>query len=145
MKNLSLLIVSLPGTWQRALHKSIAVHPFVEVVEVANGSLSALQLAREAHPDLLMIDSSIPFDDTIALIQNLKQEIPEMQFIVVTDTTQQRRQAIQAGADFTLLAFDFDAQICKILDQLDGNHSDRGESSVTNTKKNPPRIKKIKE
>lgn len=139
MKNLSLMIVSLPGTWQRALQKSIAVHPFVEVVEVVSGSLSALQLAREAHPDLLMIDSSIPFDDTIALIQSLKQEIPEMQFIVVTDTTQQRRQVVRAGADYTLSSFDFDSQICAILNQLDGNFSDRTESSVTTIKKDPPR------
>ena len=59
MKKLRLLIVSHPGTWQRVLQMNIEAYPFVKVVEVVSGSLSASQLVSQHQIDLVLIDSSI--------------------------------------------------------------------------------------
>lgn len=120
MKKLRVMIVCHPGTWQRVLQKQMEAYSFVQIVGVASGSLSAAQFAKEHAPDLMVIDSSIPFDDLIALVQNVKGENPGTRSIVITDTTQQRRRVIQSGADYTISSFNYEAQIGEILNQLEG-------------------------
>ena len=118
MKKLSVLVVSPPGAWQRLLQMSIESSSFVEVVNVATGSLSASQFAIEQRPDLIVIDSSVPFDDMLALIRKVKAENHGMKSLVITDTTQQKRRVIQAGADFTVSAYDFESRIGELLIQV---------------------------
>jgi DNA-binding NarL/FixJ family response regulator len=118
MKNLRLMIVSLPGTWQRVLHNNIEAHSHAKVIGVVSGSLSALQYASQYQPDLVLIDSSIPFDDAIVLIQKLKTENPKTLSIAITDTKQQRRKIIQMGADYTLSSYNFETQIGEVLNQV---------------------------
>ena len=137
MKKLRVMVVSHPGTWQRVLQKNIEAHSYVKVVEVASGSLSAVQLAKENSPDLMVIDSSIPFDDLIALVQNVKRENPGTRSIVVTDTTQQRRRIIQSGADYTISSFNFESQIGEILNQLGAIHPAGTGGSETIIKTDP--------
>lgn len=131
------MLVSHPGAWQRAIQKHIESYPFVHIVAVAGGSLSAAQLAKESAPDLIVIDSSIPIDDVIALVQNVKQEIPGTRSIVIADTTQQRRRIIRYGADYTIPAFNYEAQIGYILKQLDSNQTGRTGSVETTVTTDP--------
>ena len=131
MKNIRMVIVAPPGSWQNMIRRNLEVHHSVKVVGIAQGSLSAVQMAKDHHPDLLLIDSAIPFDDAVALVQNIKRENAKTRSIVITDTTQQRRRVIQAGADYALSSFEFDSQIRKILNQLEGTHSGGTEISET--------------
>lgn len=118
MKKLRVMIVSLPGTWQRVLQKNIESYPFVEVVGAVSGSLSAAQFASQHTPELVLIDSSIPFDEAVVLIRKLKTENPNTMTIAITDTTQQRRKMSQSGADYTVTSGHYESQIREILDQL---------------------------
>jgi len=129
MRNFRMIITALPGSWQKMIQRNLELQHSVNVIGIAQGSLSALQMAREHHPDLLLIDSAIPSNDAIALIQTMKQEKPKTRSIVITDTTQQRRRFIRAGADYTLLSFNFDSQISEILNQLQGTLMDETEGS----------------
>jgi len=138
MNYIRMIIVAPPGSWQNMIRRNLDVHHSVKVVGIAQGSLSAMQMAREHHPDLLLIDSSIPLDDSVALIQSMKQENPETRSVVITDTTQQRRRVVQAGADYTSSSFDFDTQICVILNQLDRTLLGCTEFSETTSKKDSP-------
>jgi len=133
------MIVSQSGTWQRVLQKNIEAYPFVKVVDIVSGSLSAAQLAKKHHHDLMLIDSSIPVDDAITLVQNLKRENPETRSIVITDTTQQRRRITQSGADYTLSSYNYEYKISAILDQLNGTPKDVPENSEPSIKKDPHR------
>ena len=117
MGNLHTIIVSLPGAWRRALRENIEVYSFVKVVGVVSGSLAASNLTNRLQPEVMLIDSSVPFDDSAALVQNLKQNNLKTKIIVITDTTQQRREITQAGADYALLSFNFESQIGEILHQ----------------------------
>ena len=134
MKKLRILIVSHPGTWQRVLQMNIEAYPFAKVVEVVSGSLSASQLVSQHQVDLVLIDSSIPFDDSVALVQNVKLENPETRSIVITDTTQQSRRITRVGADYTISSYHFEAQIGEILNQLKGTLSEVVEGSETTLK-----------
>jgi DNA-binding NarL/FixJ family response regulator len=117
-KKLSILVVSPPGAWQRLLQVSFEYYSFVEVVNVVTGSLSASQLANEHRPDLIVIDSSVPFDDMLVLIQKVKNENHGIKTLVITDTTQQKRKVLQAGADFNVSAYDFESHIGELLNQI---------------------------
>ena len=118
MKKIRVMIVSLPGTWQQVLQKNIESYSFVEVVGVVSGSLSAAQLAGQHEPDLILIDSSIPFDDAVVLIQKLKTEFPKTVSIAITDTTQQQRRMTRSGADYAVSLGNYEPQIREILNQL---------------------------
>ena len=137
VKKLNALIVSHPGTWRNMLQKTIEAYSFVTVIKVVCGSLSAVQLAKDHNPDLMVIDSSIPFDELIALIENIKREYPEIRTIVIVDTTQQQHKITQVGADFTIASFRFEDQIGEILDLLKESILDKNTSPPTNQKTNP--------
>ena len=137
MKRLRVMIVSHPGTWQRVLQKNLEADPFVKEVEAVSGSLSASQLVREHHHDLILIDSSIPFDDAIALVHNVKQENPNTRSVVITDTSQQRRRVIRAGADYTISSFNYEAQIGEILKQMKESLSDKASKTERTIETNP--------
>jgi len=119
MKKLQIMIVSLPGTWQRMIQKNIQAYSFVNIVDVVSGSLSASQLAVDHRPDLILIDSCIPIDDAVVLIQNLKNMLPRTGIIAIADTTPQQRRMLQSGADYAILSFNFEAQIGGVLEQLE--------------------------
>ena len=118
MKQLRVMIVSLPGTWQRVLQKNIEAYTFTKVIGTVSGSLSASQLASQQKPDLVLIDSSIHFDDAVVLIRNLKAENPKALLISIADTTQQRRKMARSGADYTVSVGNYETEIRDILDQL---------------------------
>jgi DNA-binding NarL/FixJ family response regulator len=136
-KKLSVLVVSPPGTWQRLLQMSIEAYSFVKVVNVATGSLSASQLANEQRPDLIVIDSSVPFDDMLVLIRKVKAENHGMKSLVITDTTQQKRKVIQAGADFTISAYDVESRIGELLNQIRNSLLPEKEQTDTPVQTNP--------
>ena len=130
-KNIRVIIVSMPGAWQKMLEQNLVSHPSVDVLAVAHGSLSAMQLAEEHHPDLMFIDSSIPPDDAVALIQKVKQERPKTKSVVLTDTSHQGRRFSLAGADYALPTFNFNSQIQDIFDNLNEEYSVTGDSTRT--------------
>ena len=129
MDILRTIIVSLPGAWQRVLRKNIEAYEFMEVIEVASGSLTASQIVKQRCPDLLLIDFTVPFDDAIALILNLKQQHIKTKSIVIADTIQQRRKVSQAGADYTLSSYNYESRIGEILHQMKGTHPNEPEIS----------------
>lgn len=118
MSRIRTIIVTMPGTWQKVLQNVLVSNASVEVVDVVHGGISAVLSAKEHHPDLLLIDASIPLEETAALIDSLKQEHPETRYIVLADTHLQRREAARAGADYTLSSFNYAARIKEILNEL---------------------------
>jgi len=130
MNNLHVIIVAMPGTWQKMLKSYTEAYPSVGAVELANGSLSAVQLAEVHPPDMLLIDSSIPTDETVALIKNVKQANPATCSVVLTDTSRQGRRITLAGADYTLPTYSLVSRIGEILNTLLANHRDDAERAA---------------
>ena len=124
MKKLRVMLVSHPGTWQRMLKKNIESHQHVGEVEVVSGSLSASHLLQEGRSDLILIDSSIPFDEALVLVQEVNQENPGTRSMIITDTTQQQRRVLQVGVDYVASSFNVETQIKNVLDQLSEDMQD---------------------
>jgi DNA-binding NarL/FixJ family response regulator len=118
MEKLYVMIVSMPGTWQKLLQNNMESYPFIHVNSIASGSLSALQMIKKRVPDLIVIDSSIPSEDVNALVQNLKEENPDIKLIVLTDTARQRRRILRSGADYAISSCNYEEEIDEILQNM---------------------------
>jgi DNA-binding NarL/FixJ family response regulator len=72
----------------------------VEIVGEAADGQEAVQLARELKPDAVLIDQDMPHCDGIEATRTLKQAIPDVEVIVMTDhlDDQKALQATEAGA-----------------------------------------------
>lgn len=115
MQKLHAIIVSLPGTWQKMLENHIESYPFIKVDNVVNGSLSAVQYTREQNPDFMIVDSSIAFNEVIALAHIVKDINPNIQMIVIADTSKQRQRLRHSGIDYAISSCNFETQMDKIL------------------------------
>lgn len=132
-KSIRIIIVSMPGAWQKMLRHNLGSHPSLKVLAVANGSLSAVQLVEQLQPDLIFIDSSIPSDDAITLIQKVKLENPKTKSVVLTDTTRLNRHFCEAGADYTLPTFNFMSQLAEIFENLGPGQDQPDSGSIDKT------------
>jgi len=118
LKKLRVIIVSLPGTWQRVLQNNLEAYSFVDVIDTVGGTLSASRLAIRHQPDVVLIDSSIPGDDAVVLIQTLKKDNSKTLSVVITDTTKQQGKMSRSGADYAILSMNYETQMDEILNKL---------------------------
>lgn len=71
-----------------------------EVVGEAADGEEALALAREHHPDVVVMDLSMPIMDGVTATRRIREEMPEVKVVVLTmhDDVARTRQALDAGA-----------------------------------------------
>jgi CheY-like chemotaxis protein len=92
-----------------------------EVVEARNGQ-EAVQLARDEHPDLILMDLSLPIIDGLAATRQIRK-IPELKTVPVIavsahDTADFHAEALSAGCNsYITKPIDF-GELEQLLDQL---------------------------
>jgi len=76
-----------------------------EVVGAASDGLQALQMARELHPDLILMDIRMPNCDGLEATRYIKTELPEIQIVMLTTSADDADlfEAIKSGASGYLL------------------------------------------
>ena len=76
-----------------------------EVVGAALNGLEALQLARELHPDLILMDIRMPVFDGLKATRLIKAELPEIQIVMLTTSAEDADlfDALKSGASGYLL------------------------------------------
>jgi len=117
MKSIRAIITSRPGTWQKFLQNDVGSYPFVNVVAVANGSLTTIQMVKQHQPYMLLVDSSIPAEETNAILNNIKRETPSVLIVVIADTYQLQRSFNKAGADYVVSTYEFKSKIQEIFNK----------------------------
>ncbi len=83
-----------------------------EVVAEAEDGLDALRCVEELHPDLVLLDLSMPKMDGLSVLRKIKKRSPETRVLVLTmhDSRDYISDALQAGADGYCLKEDLGSQ-----------------------------------
>lgn len=97
-----MLLIGKPGHLRNALQTLVGVAPGLDRLVTADTGLLALKVMREVRPSLVLIGSGLPDIEVLELLRQTKEAWPDTGCLVLTDGTQQRRQALAAGADCVL-------------------------------------------
>ncbi len=82
------------------LRTLLATEPSLELVGEATGGYEALALAAQTHPDILVLDLSMPDLDGIAVTKQLCPQQPNLRILILTIHEDEAllREAIRSGA-----------------------------------------------
>ena len=94
------LIADDHGVLRAGLHALLNSEPEMEVVGEAADAEQTLSLAKELHPDIVLMDLSMPKGGGIYATQQLKLFDPEVRVLILTvhEDHSLLREAIQCGA-----------------------------------------------
>ncbi|AFG36532.1 response regulator [Spirochaeta africana] len=83
----------------------IGLEPDLQVCATAGNGRTALEHARQHHPDIALLDIRMPEMDGIECCRAIKQELPATRILILTTFHDDEliHQAMQAGADGYLL------------------------------------------
>ncbi|HSI98571.1 MAG TPA: response regulator transcription factor [Gaiellaceae bacterium] len=92
-----------------------------EVVGEAGNGLEALELVRRLHPDLVLMDITMPECNGLEATRLIKAELPDTRIVIVTvsDLEEDLFEAIKSGAEGYLLKDMAEAELERTLDALD--------------------------
>ncbi len=87
------------------LEQLLATAPDLELVGTASNGLEALEAVAAHHPDVVLMDLSMPELDGVAATRRIVDEHPGTRVLVLTSFSEQSRimDALNAGADGYLL------------------------------------------
>jgi DNA-binding NarL/FixJ family response regulator len=99
MKRLNVLLADDHAMLLEGLKVLINSQPDMQVVAEANTGKTAIAKAKECHPDVVVMDISMPDGNGLKATQYLKQVSPETRVLVLTrhDEPVYMRQLLQAG------------------------------------------------
>ncbi len=119
------LLVDDQALFREALHTLLSVQPGLEVVGEAGDGKTALRLALDLKPDVVLMDLQMPILDGVAATRQLQVELPQARVIVLTtfDDDEYVFEGLRAGAIGYLLK---DAPSQKLVEAIQS--AARGES-----------------
>ncbi|HEY4693578.1 MAG TPA: response regulator transcription factor [Bellilinea sp.] len=109
-----ILIIEDDEAIVRVLRRSLAYEGYT--VDAANDGETGLALARDAHPDLVVLDWMLPGMDGLEVCQRLRGggNIPIL-MLTAKDTVQDRVQGLDAGADdYMVKPFQLDELLARV-------------------------------
>jgi two-component system, NarL family, response regulator LiaR len=88
------------GVVRQGLRMFLALDEELEVIGEAQNGAEALELARELHPDVVLMDLLMPVMDGITAIGAIRRELPEVEVIALTSVLEDASVvgAVKAGA-----------------------------------------------
>jgi two-component system, NarL family, invasion response regulator UvrY len=91
-----------------------------EICGEASDGNQTLELARSLHPDILIIDISMPAPNGLEVVRQLHQSLPEIKVLILTmhDSAEMLRAAAAAGAYGYLLKSDDETLLVDALQRL---------------------------
>src|SRR5512146_1711513 len=99
-----ILLADDHALFAEALQNLLQARDF-QVVGFASNGLEALQLARELHPDMILMDLRMPVCDGLEATRLIKMELPDIKIVILTasDDHEDLFEALKSGASGYLL------------------------------------------
>lgn len=99
------------------LRALIASEPSLVLVGEAAGGWEAIDLVEKTHPDILLLDISMPDLDGIAVTKRLKPQHPNLRILILTVHEDEAllREAIRAGASGYVLKRAAEAELLSAI------------------------------
>lgn len=100
MATLQLLIVDDHPVFRQGLRDVFETDPDIEVIGEAMDGDSALEKARELHPDVVLMDIHLPSSSGLQVTRKIKAEFPETKIVMITgfDEPEHIFHSLRAGA-----------------------------------------------
>ena len=97
---LRVLVVDDHPAFRRALSSALRMVGSIEVAGEASGGVAATEQARALHPDLVIMDLSMPDLDGIEAMRQIHRSRPDLPVVILTAHADPgvEREAILAGA-----------------------------------------------
>jgi DNA-binding NarL/FixJ family response regulator len=85
---------------REGLVRALERDPGIEVVGQAENGAQALELAREHHPDVMVLDLRMPEMGGIAVLERAREELPDVRVLIMTasEKAESLLDAVGAGA-----------------------------------------------
>lgn len=102
------------------LRALLASHPDIEIVAEAADGLDLLSVIQKHHPDLVLLDLSMPRLHGLEAIQEIKQRHPQTKIVVLTmhDAEEYVLAALQGGAEGYLLKDNTESELIMALNAV---------------------------
>jgi len=110
-----------------ARHLLVSV-PQIEVIGVGHDGYDAVRLAEEQHPDLILMDLSMPGMGGLQATRLIKAQDQPPLIIIAShyDDAEHREHAAQAGADGFINKQDYDQRVADFVRALTPEGESRG-------------------
>jgi two-component system response regulator MprA len=111
----------------KVLQRSLAYEGYT--VDIATGGRTGLNLARDHHPDLVILDWMLPGMDGLEVCRRLRMQggLPIL-MLTAKDTIQDRVQGLDAGADdYIVKPFNLDELTARIRALLRRTQTERNQ------------------
>ena len=120
----SILVVDDHPLTREALASLLRSHEF-EVVGVASDGAEAIDVAKRVHPDLVLLDLSMPGMDGLTALPRLRDAAPDCEVVVLTasGTEENLLAAIRGGAAGYLLKTEPPERIAAFLNGVAGGEA----------------------
>jgi NarL family two-component system response regulator LiaR len=94
------LIVDDHPIVRQGLRTFLGLDPDFQVVGEGSDGAEALRLARELHPDVVLMDLLMPVMDGVTATASMRRELPDTEILALTSVVEDQLvvKAIQAGA-----------------------------------------------
>src|SRR3954452_14566840 len=95
-----ILIADDHAVVRQGLRTFLSLDPEFEVVGEAEDGAAAVQLAQQAHPDVVLMDLLMPGMDGITATQIIRRELPDTEVVALTSVLEDASvvAAVRAGA-----------------------------------------------
>src|SRR5215218_11046588 len=115
-----IIIVDDHDAVRRGIRQLLETKPYYRVVGEATNGREGLELAREARPDIAILDYSIPELNGLDLSHALKREFPRIEILVYTmhDREEIVMDVLRAGVRGFVLKSDAERHLISALDAL---------------------------
>jgi DNA-binding NarL/FixJ family response regulator len=115
-----IIIVDDHDAIRRGVRQLLETKPYYQVVGEAPDGRAGLELAREARPDIAILDYSVPELNGLDLSHALKREFPKIEILIYTmhDREEIVMDVLRAGVRGFVLKSDTERHLISALDAL---------------------------